>query len=134
VLLTFRIRMLKYFVRKTNKQKKRTDLLISPLSLRHILNASFERSFRRVCQFFVGVSNHYFCETRPKRSVEVYKGKNLHPPTDRYRHFHGNVRDRYRYLRNTPITDRDRDIQYVASQKSILLHLQYKKLRRVSHF
>jgi hypothetical protein len=72
--------MLKYFVRKTNKQKKRTDLLISPLSLRHILNASFERSFRRVCQFFVGVSNHYFCETRPKRSVEVYKGKNLHPP------------------------------------------------------
>jgi hypothetical protein len=31
---------------------------------------------------------YIFCETRPERSVEVFKGRNLDPllPTDRYRH------------------------------------------------
>ncbi len=41
----------------------------------------------------------HFCETRSKRSVEVYRGKNLHPlppaplPHRRDRHCHGNVTD-----------------------------------------
>jgi hypothetical protein len=35
-----------------------------------------------VNQFFCFYFIIPFCETRSKRSVEVYKGKNLHPPTD----------------------------------------------------
>jgi hypothetical protein len=47
-----------------------------------------------------------FCETRTKRSVEVYKGKSLDRPssiTDRDRHCHGNVRHRARNTGETKV-------------------------------
>ncbi len=47
-------------------------------------------------EFFDNLST--FCETRSKRSVEVYRGKNLHPlpgdpPTDRDRNYYENATD-----------------------------------------
>jgi hypothetical protein len=45
-----------------------------------------------------------FCETRSKRSVQVYKGKNLDPQPPahrRYRHYHGNVTDHERLHKGT---------------------------------
>jgi len=47
----------------------------SPSAPNIYINPDF---IQRVCRF--SQTNYIFCKTRTKRSMEVYRGRNLHPP------------------------------------------------------